>query len=240
MSVGRANQILVGLFTPGTDAGLDSELPGLLVRACAGSLPITGAGLISMTDKGPLGILAATDGPAGILEELQFTLGEGPCIDASVSRRPVLQPELVRTGSWRWPGFTDGALAAGVKAVFAFPLQVGGIRMGVLDLYRDAEGDLANGELVEALAFADAAVSVLLHLQAEAGSGTIHPALFGGVVGRSEVHQATGMLSAQHGVSLAQALMMLQGRAYSAERPILDIARAVLARQLDLGDDAGD
>ena len=238
MSLGRANQILAGLFTPGVDAGLDSELPGLLVSACAGSLAITGAGLISMTDKGPLGILAATDGPAGVLEELQFTLGEGPCIDASMSRRPVLQPELARTGSSRWPGFTAGALEAGVKAIFAFPLQVGGIRIGVLDLYRNSAGDLGNGELVEALAFADAAVSVLLHLQAEAGSGTIHPALLGGVMGRSEVHQATGMLSAQHGVSLAQALMMLQARAYSAERPILDIARDVLGRRLELGNGA--
>ncbi len=102
----------------------------------------------------------------------------------------------------------------------------------------DSAGDLGNGELVEALAFADAAVSVLLHLQAEAGSGTIHPALLGGVMGRSEVHQATGMLSAQHGVSLAQALMMLQARAYSAERPILDIARDVLGRRLELGNGA--
>ncbi|MDO5752074.1 MAG: GAF and ANTAR domain-containing protein [Arthrobacter sp.] len=194
-----------------------------------------------MTSKGPLGILAATDGPAGILEELQFTLGEGPCIDASVSRRPVLQPELGRTGYSRWPGFTAGALEAGVKAVFAFPLQVGGIRIGVLDLYRDAEGDLGNGELVEALAFADAAVSVLLHLQAEAGPDNIHPALLSGVMSRSEVHQATGMLSAQHGVSLAQALLMLQGRAYSSDRPILDIARDVLARRLKLGNEvAGD
>ncbi|MDJ0358240.1 GAF and ANTAR domain-containing protein [Paenarthrobacter sp. PH39-S1] len=194
-----------------------------------------------MTDTGPLGILAATDGPAQVLEELQFTLGEGPCIDSSVSGRPVLQPELALTGESRWLGFTAGALEAGVKAIFAFPLQVGGIRIGVLELYRDAEGELGSGELVEALAFSDAAVSVLLHLQSEAGPGTVHPALAAGVSDRSEVHQATGMIAGQHSLTLTQALVMLRARAYAAERPILDIARDVLSRRLVLGDlHAGD
>ena len=65
------------------------------------------------------------------MEDLQFTFGEGPCVECSRTGRPVLQPDLARTGPDRWPGFSAGALEAGIRAIFAWPLRVGGIRLGV-------------------------------------------------------------------------------------------------------------
>lgn len=76
------------------DADLANNLPPLLVEARARSLSVSDAGLISINESGPMGILAATDGSARVLEELQFTLAEGPCIDSSISGRPVLQSQL--------------------------------------------------------------------------------------------------------------------------------------------------
>jgi hypothetical protein len=184
-------------------------------------------------------MLASTDGAAQIMEELQFTLGEGPCVDASTSGRPVLQPDLAVTAAQRWPGFTAGALAAGVRAIFAFPLQVGGIRVGVLDLYRDIAGDLDDRELAEALAFADAATSILLQLQSGTDGITGEPGLVAMIEDRAEVHQATGMVSVQAELGLAASLVLLRAHSYAAERPILDVAREVIGRTLrfDLEDD---
>jgi GAF domain len=119
------------------------------------------------TDAGPAGTVAAPDGPAAAMEELQFTVGEGPCVDSSRTGRPVLAPDLAHTGSGRWPGFSAGALDAGIRAVFALPLQVGAGRVGVLDLYRDRAGALSPEELADALTFADAATTILLHLQGQ-------------------------------------------------------------------------
>ena len=215
---------------------MDAELPALLVRDCAQSLSVTSAGIVSMVENRPIGTLAATDGPARVLEELQFTLGEGPCIDSAGLGRPVLQPQLGLTAPSRWPGFAAGALAAGVKAVFAFPLQIGGIRLGVMDLYRDTEGDLESSDLEEALAFGDAAVAILLYLQAGASPGAVHPAVAASVSERTEVHQATGMIAGQLGVSPAQALAVLRARSFASGRPILAVSRDVLARILDLRD----
>ena len=59
----------------------------------------------------------------------QFTIGS-----------PVLQADLARTAATLWPAFSSRALEAGIAAVFAFPLQIGAVRMGVLDLYRDDAG----------------------------------------------------------------------------------------------------
>ena len=94
----RATQILSGVSDGVTAV---SGLPQRLVSACARALPVTGVGLVLMNDAGPAGTVAITDGPAATMEELQFTLGEGPCIDASRTGRPVLQPDLAVTGPAR-------------------------------------------------------------------------------------------------------------------------------------------
>ena len=227
MASARVAAILSGVAGGSTPL---ADLPQRLVVACALELPITGAAIVLMTDSGPAGTVAATDGPAAIMEELQFTLGEGPCVDSSRTGRPVLQADLARSGPRRWPGFSAGALEAGLRAIFAFPLRVGGIRLGVLDLYRDQPGVLSEGELTEALSFADAATAILLHLQAEGAPGTAELGSIPVIEDRAEVHQATGMIAVEAGVPLAQALVLLRARAFAAERPILELARDVLTR----------
>jgi hypothetical protein len=186
-----------------------------------------------VTATGHGGTITATDGPAAVMEDLQATLGEGPCVDASHDGHPVLQSDLVATGAARWPGFTAAALEAGIAAVFAFPLQVGAIRLGTLALYRDTTGPLDRPRLAEALAFAEAATTILLHLQDRVPSGQpLHPELAEAIESRREVHQATGMITVQAGVGLAEAMLLLQAYAYSSERSLLDVAKDVVARQL--------
>ncbi len=230
----RTAQILSEVAAPETPA---DQLCRRLVLACAEALPVTGVGMLLMTHAGPAGIVAATDGPAATMEELQFSLGEGPCVDASRRGRPVLQPDLAVTGPLCWPGFTTGALAVGIRAVFALPLRVGAIRLGVLDLYRDEPGALAPEHLREALHHADAATAVLLHLQALDSQDDSRSTPVPVLEDRTEVHQATGVVSVQAGVTLPQGLSLLRARAFSEERPILDLARSVLAREVRFDDD---
>jgi len=217
----RVAEILRAAWAESPDG---TGLPTSLAVACVRSLPVSGVGLALMTDDGPAGIIAATDGAAMELEELQFTLGEGPCVDASQTGRPVLQPDLARTAPLRWPAFAGGALEAGVRALFAFPLRVGAIRVGVLDLYRDRAGPLSTDELAEALSFADAATLLLLHEQANTAASSAVPVLDD----RAEVHQATGVVSVQAAVGLAEALVLLRARAFADQRALGDLARDVL------------
>lgn len=210
----------------------DGDLALRLVRACAAALPVTGVGLVLMTDEGPAGTVAITDGAAETMEELQFTLGEGPCVESSQAGRPVLQPDLERTGPARWPAFSAGALEAGIRAIFAFPLRVGGIRLGILDLYRDKAGELSEAQLTDALSFADAAIAVLLHLQARRSADGAELGTIPVVEDRAEVHQATGMISVQANIAMSEALVRLRARAYAEERTTLALARDVLSRAI--------
>ncbi len=209
-----------------------TPLPELLCADCADHLDITGAGMALMTEVGHQGVVGATDGTARRMEDLQFTLGEGPCIDSSAGGRPVLQPHLQQTAASRWPVFGPAVLEAGVAAIFAFPLQVGGIRVGVLDLYRDTSGNLDSRELRDALMYADAATLLLLHLQAQMKPGGLHPHLAEAVGNRAEVHQATGMISVQAAVGLGEALLLMRAHAFAIDRSILAVALDVVHRRL--------
>ncbi len=234
MAAARTAEILSAIAASGSE---DGGLPHRLVSACGRALPISGVGMVLMTHNGPAGTVAVTDGSAAKLEDLQFTLGEGPCVDASRGGRPVLQPELAVTGPARWPGFTAGALDVGIEAVFAFPLRMGAIRLGVLDLYRDRVGALSDPELAEALAFADAATMLLLQLQSLDPDGGGPLGTVPVVEDRAEVHQATGMVSVQAAVPLGQAIGLLQAHAFATGRPIRAVARDVLAGRMRFSND---
>ena len=234
MASARVTEILSAVLG-GSAGGID--LPAGLIQMCARVVRVSGVGLALMTDEGPAGTVAATDGTALQLEELQFSLGEGPCVDASRTGRPVLQPDLARTAQTRWPAFAAGAEAAGLVAVFAFPLRVGGIRLGVLDLYRTTAGVLTDRELADALSFADAATTLLLHLQARAAGWDPPRDSLIVLDDRAEVHQATGVVSVQSAVSLQEALLMLRARAYAEQRPIGEVAVDVLKGVADFRGD---
>jgi hypothetical protein len=224
----QVRQILLELVTDDHDEGI-ATVWNRLCAAATKAVPVTGAGVALMTAGGHGGTLAATDGPAMVMENLQHSLGEGPCLDASRDRRPVLYPDLARTGMSRWPGFSPAAVEAGVAAVFAFPLQVGAIRLGVLDLYRDTAGPLDTLQLAEALDYAAAATTVLLDLQHEVSPGQLHPQLAEVADSHREVHQATGVISVQAEVGLEEALLLLRARAYAGERSLLELAKDVVA-----------
>jgi hypothetical protein len=234
VAAARTAEILSAIAASGSE---DGGLPHRLVSACGRALPVSGVGMVLMTHDGPAGTVAVTDGSAAKLEDLQFTLGEGPCVDASRGGRPVLQPELAVTGPARWPGFTAGALDVGIEAVFAFPLRMGAIRLGVLDLYRDRVGALSDPELAEALAFADAATMLLLQLQSLDPDGDGPLGTVPVVEDRAEVHQATGMVSVQAAVPLGQAIGLLQAHAFATGRPIRAVARDVLAGRVRFSND---
>lgn len=217
----------------GSPAGMAERLCHLATERVA----IEGAGLSLISPDGVQAIVAATSGPAHELEELQFATGEGPCVDASRTGRPVLQSDLMATGPQRWPGFAPAALGLALRAVFAFPLQIGVVKLGALDLYRGEPGRLTSAELALASAFADAATRLLLHAQATSDGGTSWDGLLDDVDIRAEVHQATGMISVQLGVSLAEALLRLRAHSYAEGRSIIEAASSVVNRKLRFGTD---
>jgi hypothetical protein len=201
---------------------------------CVEALDVTGAGIMLMTAAGHRGVLCASDGASGAVEELQFTLGEGPCVDVCSTGLSVSEPDITAPGFSRWPAFTPPAAKAGVRAIFGFPLQVGSIRFGALDIYNDHPGDLREEQRTEAAKLAGVLTLKVLDLQAGAEPGDLASELATPEALRAPVHQASGMLSARFDISVDEALLRLRAHAFTTGRPINDVARDVVARRLTI------
>lgn len=230
-----AAEILISLMDE-VRSGL--SLPELLCRDARRRLPISAAGIALMSQHGVIELAVGSDDRAAELEELQLTLGEGPCIDSFTTGRLVLHADLSAPGSDRWPAYTPAALQMGVRGLISYPLRIGGIQLGVLDLYRDQPGLLDDADLSLALHYADAAVMLVLYLQTgveggeeEADSSTIRR-LELEFHGHPEVHQATGMVSVQAAVGLTEALLLLRARAFAEGRTVAAVAREVIDRAI--------
>lgn len=205
-------------------------------RAASRALSASGVGLSVMRADGSYGMATASDPATERIEELQFTFGEGPCVDAFATSRPVLVPDVADGAMLRWPVYAPAIHDAGIRAVFAFPLQVGAVRLGALDVFRGRAGSLSRTELGEAFDFADRVVSMLLDGQ-ERVTGDAD-GLDGAIDNRIELFQAQGMVMIQLGVTLTEAMTRIRAYAYAENRPLSDVAADIVARRIRLDRDS--
>lgn len=216
--------------------------PATVEHVCAVAVAAAGVDRAAVTvvlSATPRETIHVTDRLASELEELSLTLGEGPGVDA-LERGPVLVADLMACHwSARWPAFAPGAVQAGNRAVFALPLRVGAIRLGVLSLYRTRSGALDSEQLADALLLADTACALLLDAAPRNQSGIDDRRPEQAGPQHPEVHQATGMLTVQLGATPTVALSRLRAYAYAHDRRLRDVAADVLARRLRFDSDAG-
>ena len=221
-----ADQFLAALI-----GGSEDEFPSLttICRSATGPLHMSGASVVLMGDD-TFPSVAGSYGVSVAVQDLEFTVGEGPATDAYTEGKPVLVDDLASVES-RWPQLTRALSDAGIRSIYALPLQVGAIKLGVLVLYRDQPGALEGDDLSAAQLVANLVTNQVLDLQAGAASESL---AWGLEVDdyRAVVHQATGMISAQLDCGIGEALVRLRGHAFGAERPIEEVAGDVVMGKL--------
>jgi ANTAR domain-containing protein len=211
--------------------------------AAVDAVEVSGAWLVAARGTGAGHLMRATDDVSELLAELELTLGEGPGRDAAAAGGPVLASDLGDADAVRrWPVFAPAACQAGAAAVFALPLQVGAIRAGVMGLYREQPGPLSAFQLGDALVFADTATLLLLESGSQAAGEDAAGSGPGGqpadlALHRAEIDQASGMLTEQLGVGIAEAFIRLRAYAYVNDLRLTDVARDIVARRLRLQPD---
>lgn len=192
---------------------------------------VDGAALTMYSTMGVQELLAASDDWAQTVVGLRYTVGEGPATTAYTQGAPVLVAD-VGVEQLRWPGYAQAAMGEGASAVFALPLLVGGIRLGMLELYRRRPGELSSSALADAVVLASLAIDAVLGDAEQARrAGREWPRA---ALSSQDVHVAIGMMSAHLHLNLEDALARLRAHAYAQQRPILEVARDVLGRRIPL------
>jgi hypothetical protein len=213
-----------------------------ICEACVGLFGVDAAAISLVFGGTNTGTLGASSAPARVWDELQFTLGEGPCLDSVAQRAPVLVVDLADPDDVRWPAYGPAMLAHEIRAVCALPVVVAGEYVGALDLFMSSPGKLGVEQLRGALVAAELAQMPLLDLM----GSDLHAAVTDpdsdawielSTLSRAEVAQATGMLVAQLDITAAAALVRLRAHAYATGRPVTDVARDILEFRLRLDGD---
>ncbi|MEC5201100.1 hypothetical protein RCH21_003356 [Arthrobacter sp. PL16] len=211
--------------------GLD-ELCSSLCASFIDALPVTGAALSAFSGSAQETTLCASDDLAARLDELQFDLGEGPRWEAARSRTPVFLPHARSMTHEKWPVLGKALMDFDAEALFVFPLIVGAMDIGVVELYSTIPGALAGADVVTARVLADkAAWSLLRRILAP---DVEQDSTGGGLsASRREIHQATGMVLAQTGGTAAEALLLLRGHAFANGQSVHETSNEVLAKRLN-------
>ncbi|WP_237280310.1 GAF and ANTAR domain-containing protein [Subtercola vilae] len=179
--------------------------------------------------------ISASDALAARLDEIQFDLGEGPCWDALSTANPVLEPDWIHHER-SWPGFEAALGVSSVGALFAFPLMIGPLRLGAIDLYTVRPKMLSDEQVSQTQLLAKIVSRMVLRraLRLSEDEWVDPPDT---KYSRRVVHQATGVVLAQLRIAPDDALLLIKGHAFSAGRSVIDISTSIVDGRLKITND---
>lgn len=234
-----SERVRVGLGAALVGGGNGLAAADRLCVACVDLLDIDGAS-ISLVHRGASrGTFGSSGELSRRLDELQFTYGEGPCLDAVAAGAPILAGDLGDAAEQRWPAFSGAVRGEGIQAVFALPVMVASLSVGALDLYRREPGPLTPDAMGGGMLAAELAALPLIDLMtadvdwedaAQGGDGWEQLAS----LERVEVYQATGMIMGALDVDPIEALVRLRAHAFATGQTASAVAWAIVERELPL------
>lgn len=227
MELGDSSHALVRLASALASVDDDRLVAARLCEAARVVVGADGAALSAALLTSPHELLCATDETTARFEQLQDVAGEGPAFTAASTGEPVTV-RLGETPVDRWPALATMTLD--LEGTFwTFPLRPGRLVVGVLTLHR-WRGRLSE-DLGTVQQVADAVGTALLQ-----DASVLDPDETETWSTRSRLHQASGMVVAQLGVSPEDAAALIRAHAYAHDQDVSEVAADVLARRIDYTD----
>ena len=208
-----------------------------LVEECTQILDTQAGGLLLMDPAGELQLIASTSEDAELVELLQLSTDEGPCLQCFRTGKPVTVGDL-SVDTDRWPGFSEGAISHGFHSVHATPLRLRGEVIGTMNLFSVHIGELTPADIAVAQALADVATIGILQERSIRSANLVSEQLQFALDSRILVEQAKGVLAASAGMSMDAAFRAMRTHARNQNQTVRTVAEAVIARTLDLGQTA--
>ncbi len=202
----------------------------VLSNQCVQLLPVSAAGILLVDNDNSLHVIGSSSHAVTLLDLFQVQNNEGPCRECCVTHELVASENLATDG--RWPNFSALATKENFVAVYALPLQAQDVVVGALNLF--SEAPLSKAQLATARSLADAATLAFLQADMQQDRLLIARKLRLAVEGRNVIEQAKGVLSERHGVSMMEAFWKLRDASNQRDTDIVDMANAVVSREIDL------
>ncbi|MFD9664404.1 GAF and ANTAR domain-containing protein [Rhodococcus sp. NPDC059968] len=201
----------------------DSEVYAAICVAATLLVPGCDHASVMLRDGDTYVTVAASDDVARRIDDLERTLGEGPCVDAIDDETTQIEPNLATPT--KWPRLAARILAGTpVRGAMGFPLLVEERKIGALNLFTDTAGIFTDGAAEHAVilaAFAGVTVSAI-------SGGAEAATLRAGLDSNREIGKAIGLLMALHHISDDDAIALLRRTSQLMNIKIAEIARRMI------------
>jgi GAF domain-containing protein len=182
---------------------------------------------VTVVDADGASTLAATDDKVLAVDADQYAAGDGPCLEAAMTQRPVRA--TVSDGREKWPEFAASAERAGVRAYLSAPIVVADEMLGSLNLYSSEERAFDPFDEALLRLFVTAASTSITGFRRYERSRRLVEHLQRALESRAEIDQAKGVLMAAHGVDADEAFAQLVTESQQHNTKLRDVARNLLA-----------
>jgi GAF domain-containing protein len=209
------------------------DLLQMLVDTCRDVLDTTAAGILLADESGELELVASTSEASRLVEMMQLSAEQGPCIESFRSGRRVSVPDIADSNP-EWWQFRGSALRQGFRSMDALPLRLREATIGTLNLLRASSGPAPDEDIAAAQAFADVATIGILHERALRESAVLTEQLQSALNSRVVIEQAKGVVSHTRGVSIDEAFTLIREHARSHGTGLSVVAAHIVDRTLRL------
>ena len=209
------------------------DLLQVLVDTCRDVLDTTAAGILLADSRGELEVVASTSEASRLVEIMQLSAEQGPCIESYRSGRSVSVPDI-EVSKDEWWQFRGSALAQGFRSMDALPLRLRDTTIGTLNLLRSEPGAAPEDTIRAAQAFADVATIGILHERTLRESAILSEQLQAALNSRIVIEQAKGVISHTRGVSIDDAFALMRQYARSHSVGLSIVAARIVDRSLRL------
>jgi len=215
----------------------DRVLAMRICRACVDGLDVDGAAISLLTAAAARQTLAATDATAELLEDLQFTLNEGACMEAARTGNPVLVGDLRHSGEVeRWPVFAPRAAELGFRSAHCFPMRLREHVIGAMNVFRTDDRRLSDEERRVSRALCDIATIGLMQERAIRRAEELTEQLQFALNSRVVIEQAKGIVARTLDIGVDEAFEMLRRFARSRRQRLTDVAREIVENRSTVND----
>ena len=198
------------------------ELAVLAARLVGGDLS---CGMIMQPDGKPATV-ACSDPLAARVDEVQYQLGDGPCLHAVRDGRVVRIEDTAEKA--RWPEFEAQAASHGIRSCLALPLNADGRPVGALNLYAREASAFGAAEARRAENFAENASGALSLAIRLASHAALIEQLRSSLASRGVIDQALGIIMARDHCTQDRAFAILRSASQNSNVKLRHIASAVV------------
>jgi GAF domain-containing protein len=204
--------------------GVFKEIADLAKRTIPGAAEVS----VTLVRSKGAHTAAFTGDLALALDESQYRLGHGPCLDAAESTTTQLVSDMASED--RWPDWTSRAREAGAHSSLSIGLPVQEAVTGALNIYATSPDAFDDDAVALAQTFAGYAAVAMANAYLYDAKATLAQHMEAAMASRAIIEQAKGVIMGERRCTAEEAFAILNKVSQDSNVKVRDVAAALVAR----------